>query len=215
MTCEHLHILFIQNVRDAIGRGTVVAQTAFLSCFLDPGFVIAIAVEDNALVILNGLADHFMQLGFKIFRTLQTVCVDLQRLCHRCIEHNVGTGNGVGRTQHTELKFIAGERKGRGAVTVSGVLGESGQNINAQLHIDFLSSFVRLITFNGIQNRRQLITEEDGNNGGRCFIRAQPVIVACGCHGNTQQILIVVHCLDDRTQEQQELGIFIRRFTGG
>ena len=33
----------------------------------------------------------------------------------------------------------------------------------------------------------------------------------CGGHAQAEQILIIVHGLDDRTQEQQELGVFFGR----
>ncbi len=40
------------------------------------------------------------------------------------------------------------------------------------------------------------------------------VVVTGGSHAQAEQILIVVHGLD-RTQEQKELGVFIRRFSPG
>ena len=39
------------------------------------------------------------------------------------------------------------------------------------------------------------------------------MVVACGGYGDPQQILIIIHSLDNCTQEKQELRIFIRSFS--
>ena len=56
----------------------------------------------------------------------------------------------------------------------------------------------------------QLVAEEHGDDGRRRFVGAQTVIVARGGDRDAQQILILVHRLDDGAQEQQELRVLVR-----
>ena len=60
----------------------------------------------------------------------------------------------------------------------------------------------------------QLVADIHGDDGGRRLVRAQAVIVARAGDADAQQILILVHGLDDRRQEQQELRVLHRRRTG-
>ena len=48
----------------------------------------------------------------------------------------------------------------------------------------------------------------------RCFVGSQTVVIASGGNRDPQQILIVVNRLNNGTQEQKELGVFVRRITG-
>ena len=75
-------------------------------------------------------------------------------------------------------------------------------------------SAVRSIVFDGVEHCGQLIAEEDGNDSGRSFIGAETVIVAGGCDGESEKILIIVNGFDDGAQEEQELSVFIRGFAG-
>ena len=43
----------------------------------------------------------------------------------------------------------------------------------------------------------QFIAEEDGNDSGRSFIGTETVIVAGGCDGESEKILIIVNGFDD------------------
>ena len=60
----------------------------------------------------------------------------------------------------------------------------------------------------GLQHLRQLVAQEQAHHRRRGFVRAQAMVVARRGHGDAQQVLIVVHSLDHRAQEQQELGVF-------
>ena len=155
-----------------------------------------------------------MQCCVKVLGLLQLVRVLTQRLRHGGVEHNVAAGNGVGGAKHTELELIAGERKGRRPVPVGSITQELGQHMGSQLHHGLFRAAVRLILLDGIQNGRQLVTQKDGHHSGRCLVGAQTVIIAGGGHRDTQQVLIVIHCLNNGTQEQQELGVFVGCLTG-
>ena len=153
-----------------------------------------------------------MKRSLKIPRLLQPVRIELQAFCHCTVQHDVGTGNAVGRAQHTEFKFIPSKRKRRRAVAVRRIPVKFGKNIDPQLHLCLFCTRIRRTGFDGLQDSVQFISQKDGHSRRRRFIGAKPVIVSSCCHGNAEQILIVVHCLDHSAQKQQELGIFIGRF---
>ena len=155
-----------------------------------------------------------MERGLKIRHTLQPVGKFLQRFCHGCVEHDVGTGDRIGGAHHTELEFVASEGKGGGPVAVRSVPGEFRQHMNAQLQNGFLGAAVRGVRLNGIQNSGKLVAQKDRDYSRRCFVGAQTVIVAGSGHRQPQQVLIIVHGLNGGAQEQQELGIFVGRLTG-
>ena len=196
-------------MRHAVCRCAVVGKPPHFCSLFDPGIIVTVAVENDPLVILDGLADHIMQSGLKIFCLLQSVRIDAQALGYCGIEHNVGAGNTVGRPQHTELELVARKSKGRSAVSVRCVYSEFGQYINAQLHNLLFSSCIRGIAVDCLQNRIQLIAQENGNDSRRCLVSTQTVVVARSGNRDSQQILIIIHGLDDRTEEKEELGILI------
>ena len=118
----------------------------------------------------------------------------------------------VGRAKHPELKLVACEGEGRGAVAVRRVAQELGKHMHAKLHDGLLRRVVRCVSFDGVQDRGQLISQEDRYNRRGRFVCAEPVIVASRRNAEPQQILIIVDGLNDRAQEEQELRVFIRRF---
>ena len=61
------------------------------------------------------------------------------------------------------------------------------------------------------EDGRQFVAKEDGHNGGRRLVAAQPVVVAGIGHAAAQHLLILVHALDEGRQKQQELCVL----TGG
>ena len=81
--------------------------------------------------------------------------------------------------------------------------------MDSELQDLFLLPLVRRIILDGLENLCQLVSEEDGDDCGRRFVRAEPVVIA-GCrHGQAQKILVVIHRLDYGAQKQEELRIFI------
>ena len=51
--------------------------------------------------------------------------------------------------------------------------------------------------FDGVQYFGQFITEEYGNDSGRCFVCTESVVVSCTCYGKTKQIGILINSLDN------------------
>ena len=155
-----------------------------------------------------------MQRRLEIRRAFQPVGVYLQALRHRGVQHDVGAGNGVGGAQHAELELVARVCERGGAVAVGGVAVELGQYVHAQLHLRLFRTLVRGVVFNCLQYGVQLVAQEHGDHGGGRFVGAEAVVVARSGHRYSQQILVVVHGLDHCAQEQQELGVLVRRLAG-
>ena len=113
----------------------------------------------------KGSADKVLQCGIKVICLLQLIGKPAKLFCHNGVKGNVGTGHGLRRTQHTEFKFGAGERKRTGAVTVSGVLRNGGQNVNANAHQALFRFGVVCAVDDRFDNSSQFVTQEDRNNG--------------------------------------------------
>ena len=92
--------------------------------------------------------------------------------CHDGIQYDIGSGDGAAGTQHTEFKLIARKGEGRCTVAVRAVFRETGQNVNADLHVLFAGLSHDNALLNGIQNGLQLITDEHGHNRRRGFVGA-------------------------------------------
>src|SRR5699024_10582695 len=122
--------------------------------------------------------------------------------------------DGDGRAQHPELELVAGKGEGGGAVAVGGVHVQVGQHVDAGLQLLFRRAGVVPALLNGGEDGLQLLSHEHGDDGGGRFVGAQAVVVASGGHGDAQQVLVLVHPLDDGGEKQQEAGVFGRLLAG-
>ena len=59
----------------------------------------------------------------------------------------------------------------------------------------------------------QLLSKEDGDNGRRRFVGAQPVVIAHICSRLPQQVCVKIHRLNDTCQHQKELDVLMGRVT--
>ena len=184
-----------------IRGGLVIRQTADFHSLLQPGLVITVIIEDDALMIVNGTLDDFMQRSIKIGCLLQFIGKILQHCGNRCIKHDIRAGDGIGGTHRTEFKFIAGKRERRRTIAVRRVLLETRQCMHAKLQRSLLSRIVSLIIFNTLQDGGQLRAQEHGHDSRRRFTGAQAVVVAgCG-NGNTKKILVFIDRTDHCNKE--------------
>ena len=198
---------------EGIHGGFQIQQATALR-FLHPFVGVVVAVEDDALMFRDSAADQLLQSGREIRRLLQFVGKLGKLLGHNGIEYDIGTGYGELRAQHAELELVAGEGKGGGAVAVGVVLGEARKDMDPHLHVLLILMAVVIALFDGGKDSGQLIAEEHGNDGGRRLVGAQPVIVARAGNGDTQQILVFVHRLDDGGEEEEKLGVLLRGIAG-
>ena len=159
-------------------------------------------------------ADERLQIGLKVRAALERIGKLLKALGNRRVEHDVDAGNGGRGARHTELEFVAGKGEGRGAVAVGRVLGEARQRVHADLHqLSFLAAVGRLVN-DRVEDLLDLVADVHRNDRRRRLVRAEAVIVCGRRHADAQHILIVVHGLNDRAQEQQELRVFRRCLAG-
>ena len=123
-------------------------------------------------MLLDRLADQVMNVVFKVLGLLQHIRKLLQDFRDSGVEHHITAGDGVRGAEHAELKLIARKREGRGTVAIGSIASESRQNVNAELHIFLLRALILGIVLDCVQHSSQLVAEEDGDDGGRRFIRA-------------------------------------------
>ena len=189
--------------------GQIGQPTLFRLCHPLGGVVVA--VEDDPLVIVDHGSDQLVQILLELYAVLQPVCILPKHVCHNGVQHRVGAGNGLGGAKHPEFKFIAGKGKGRCAVPVGGVPEEVGQHRGADLHLYLFLAHIKGSAFDGVEDIRQFIPQEHGNDCGGRFVGAQPVIVPGAGNRDPEQILVLVHSLDHCAQEKEKLGIFVGR----
>ena len=72
VTCKQLDILIADEIGQSIGSCAQVEQTAGI-CFFYPFFGIVVAVEDDALVCLDGAAHEFVERGIEIFGVFKLI----------------------------------------------------------------------------------------------------------------------------------------------
>ena len=165
-------------------------------------------------MIRQSLTDQFLQGGIKIGGVFQHIGKFPQLLRHDGVQGDVGPGDGLGGAQHPQLKLVAGEGQGAGAVAVGGIPGDGRQDIHADAeHALFRLGVVGAVD-DGVDDGGKLVAQVDGDNGGRGFAGSQAVIVARGSHGAAQEILVFVHTGDEGCQEHQEPGVLAGSFAG-
>ena len=206
---EVLHQLDVLRVNEGgqSSRGVLLVGQAAAGSFFFPLGSVAVAVEDDAAVVADGPLDQSDGGRGKVLSTLQLVGVALQLLGDGGVQDGVAVAQVLSRTGHTELELVAGEGEGRSAVAVGGILAELGQDIHAQIHLHLGGAGVRRIGCDGVNDGFQLLAHEDGDDGRGCLVGAQTVIVAGGGDGGAQQVCVLIDCLDDSGQEDQELQV--------
>ena len=210
---KQAEVLFFRKGLVGIHRGLEVEQAAVCR-LLFPFLRIAVSVENNAAMGGQRILDELCYSSIKILCLLQYVRKLTEGFCHSGIEHDIGHCHVLRGAGHTELKLVACKGKGRGAVAVGGILGKGGDRRNSQIHLGAVMPLVGSTADDGIHHLLQIVADEHGNDGGGCLICPQSVIIPRKSDGKAQQILIIVHCLDNSGKDQQKLLIFRRRFTG-
>ena len=204
-----------QNIgRQGVGGAAQICKAAARG-LLDPRLLIAVAVKDDAAMLDERLAHKVVQRLVEVRRFLEHRVELAELLRHDGVEHRDGAGDGLAGAGHTELELVAGEGHGRGAVAVGGVLRDGGQHVHADAQRLALGLGIVALTDDGVDDALQLGAEEDGDDGRRRFLRAKTVIVAREGDGAAQQLLILVHALDEGGEEKQEHGVLAGRFAGG
>ena len=159
--------------------------------------------------------DQVMHRHLKIFRLLQLIRSLAERLGHDSIQRSIGVSHRIGASHHTELKFIAGERKRRSAIAVGGIFFKIRQSRHAGLQRPPLDGMVcRAGLDQLLHNILQLFPEENRNNGRRSLVCPQPVVIAHIGSALPEQVRMGVHRLHNAGQHQQKLDVRIGRVAG-
>ena len=80
-------------MRDAVGRCREIEKPTLFG-FPDPLIAVAVAAEDDALVLSYDAADKLVQIVFKIGRALERIGVLAQRLGDCGVDDDICTGDG-------------------------------------------------------------------------------------------------------------------------
>ena len=135
--CIKFDILFVEHIGQAVGGCFEIKQSPVL-CFFNPGIVIAVAVENDSLMLFYNTFYEGLYGGFKILCVFKFVRKLRKHFRNGGIEGGVGTCHGSGGAQHTKFKFISRKGKGGGSVPVRCVLCKTGENVNAHFEKLFL-----------------------------------------------------------------------------
>ena len=211
---QQLNVLGQDVGRQRLG-GVVQVGKAALFSLLDPGLFIAVAVEDDAAVGGERVADQLVERGGEVRRVLELRVEFVELFGHDGVEDRDRARDGLRGAGHAELKLIAGEGDGRGSVAVGRILRDGGEHVHADAQGLVLGRGVVVFVDDGIDDALKLGAEEDGDDSRGRFLRAETVIVARKGNGAAQKLLILIHALDERGEHQQEHGVLARRLAGG
>ncbi|MPM33495.1 hypothetical protein SDC9_80071 [bioreactor metagenome] len=167
---EEFYVLCRNEAGQAVRRGSEVEQTTLFR-FDNPCVVIAVAVEDDALMRMDDALNELMQRKRQVLCGFELVGVLAQGFGYGGVDHHVRIRNRLAGTEHTELEFIARKRERRGAVAVGRVLGEMRNHVHADFHLRLFAPAVSCAGIDRFQNFKQLVAEEHGNDRRRGLVR--------------------------------------------
>ena len=179
---KEIEVLAIGERRQRVHRGAHVEQPAPFR-LLFPLFRVAISVEDDALELRDLFAEKRAQCVVEARAPLGGRRKLIRHLAHGLrndrVEHHARRRHTLRGAQSPELELVARERKGRSPISVTEVLRERGQALRAQAQQSSVRHARRgSRTFDLLQNVRELISQEHGDDGGRRLVRAQPMVVS-------------------------------------
>ena len=209
---EQLHRLFRNQVGDGVHHGGDIGK-ASAGRFLHPLGSVAVSVEHDPLMFGEILLDQVVNILLKILSLLQLIAGLTEGLRHDGVQHNVGRGDGISGSHHTELEFVSGKGKGGGAVPVCGVLGKIRQGAHTGLE-----HASRLAPGGGSRGDQlgnhvlQLFSQKYGDNGRGRLVGSQTVVISRISRRLPQQFRMLVHRFQNAGQHQQKLDILMGRF---
>ena len=205
---EQADVLFRHHAGQGLRGGAQVVKPSSFRLG-HPLVGVAVAVEDDLLVLFDGALDQLVHGGVHPVGggVLQLVVELPQGLGHGGVQHHVGAGHRQRRAGHAELELVAGEGEGAGAVAVGGVFRELGQHVHAQVDLGGLGGHVLAVGGDGVQDGGQIVAHEHRHDGRGRLVAAQAVLVARRGDAHAKQVLILVHRADDGGEEDEELQV--------
>ena len=182
---EELDVLGLDQRGKGIRRGLKVGQ-ATSSCLGLPLLGVAVAVEEDALVIAEGVAHEAHGDGGEVLvGTIGNVVHEaLALLCDSGVEDDVGVREVLLAAAHTELELVAGEGERGSAVAVGVVAQDLGQLRDAQIDGLTIVGLGLLLLHERLNDRREGVAQEDGDDRRGRLVGAEAVVVTGRGHGH-------------------------------
>lgn len=209
---KHLHAVGIKVAVENDGAGCLAVQST-AGCLFLPLIAIAVAVEVNRLANLDVLTNDLKDGRYFVLalcdESVYTGLEILESLSHSGVEHNHCAGAVGYGTDGAELEAVAGEGERRGAVAVGVVNHEFGYLWHVELHAVLSFQGEELVggrVLHLVEEFAHLLSEEAGDDGGRCFVGAQAVSVRCAHDRGLEQTVVLVYahqCLDNEHDEAE------------
>ena len=150
--CEQVEVLLVNVVRECIGGALEVEQAALLRLG-DPGLVVAVAVEDDALVRLDLALDECVySSGSKSSAPSSSSANWRSSSATAVFSMMFAQAMLTEEPSDTELELVAGEGERRSTVAVGGVLRDRRQNSRAEVHLGLVNVGVVRAGLDGVQN---------------------------------------------------------------
>ena len=149
-----------------------------------------------------------MQCSIEVISLLKHIAGIGKCFCNYCIKNYIRLTDRVLGTYHSELEFIPGESERRSTVTVCRILHEfrkGPDSCRASRAVGSLPGAHELIEY-----VCQLVSEIYGDDSRWCFIGSETGIIAYICSRLTEQICMLIYCLQDAAEHKQELHILMR-----
>ena len=212
---DKIQVLLADVRRERVSTGAQVLKASALG-FDDPFIGIVVAVEDDAGVLLERLADEGADVLFEfVLRNgFQDVREAFQLFGEDGVQHGVRACQRGRGAHHTEFELVAREGKGRCTVAVRIVLLEFRDELDAGLHFGGLDGFHGLARLDGILQSQEVVPEIDGDDGGRRLVRAETVVVSGARDTGSEEILVLVDTLDHGGQHDEEDEVVERVLAG-
>ena len=207
---HELNVLRKNVGREGLGGVVQVGKAAPLR-LRDPALVVAVAAEQNALMLGKDALDQLVERGREVLRALQLLRELLKLFGHDRVEDGVRAGDGLAGAEASEFELVAGEGDRGGAVAVGRILGNGRQDVHADAQALALAVGVVVIVHDAVYDRLQLLAEEYRNDRGRRLLCAETMVVSGKCDRAAQQLLILVHALDEGREEEQEARVLAGR----
>jgi len=148
--------------------------------------------------------DRFFQLGGDVVEGLRDDGVEGRE---RAADRLVGGDSA-------ELELVAGEGEGRGAVAVARVLGQRGEDVDAEVEQAALLGGLGLALLQLLEDVGKLLAEVDGDDGRGRLVGAEAVVVGGRGDGGAEEAGVLVDGTDDRSAEDEELEVLVRGVAG-
>ena len=95
MQRKHIYVLFFEQGCCRVWRRAEIEKPSLFSCFLYPCVIVAVAVEDYALMLFHGIFNDFVEGSFKVACYFKHICVLTERFGDCGIQHYVRIGYAV------------------------------------------------------------------------------------------------------------------------